>query len=602
MPTALITSADDQYLHELLNADSQVVFVVPPYQREYSWAKQQWDELYTDIVDEPAEDGHFLGTIICVNQSKNSTKEVVLELIDGQQRMTTLSLLLVILYSELRSRRDQFLEDEERYGIYLNLKKQLVLNGKERLRPQIQGANLADYRWILKEAGLIEKASPPQWHGNRRMARAMKYLRSELSSELEPLSADEALSRLFEITRRVRHSVMVKLEVSNHASAFVLFESLNNRGMELSPIDLIKNTLLMRAEHQSEERMESAYEEWKGILGNLGESYTDQERFLRYYYNAFEPVGRGESAVPVATRSNLIRLYEEYIGRGIDQFLRDLTEGSKAYGTLIGVEVESAPIGGSLQPELRSLSRAQGSPGYSLLMYLLVHRLELGLSNEHLIEIVGGLTSFFVRRHLTGWPQTYALPRIFREIVHAVRDIHGDAIVSEVRARLVRESRSDAAFDDALRGDIYADNSDMARFVLTSLAEDAQTTETMIDLWARTSDGKHYVWTIEHIFPQGDNIPDSWVAMMGGADAAKEAHQTQVHKLGNLTLTGYNSTLGNKSFQEKRDRTNASGAYVGYRNGLSLNSGLAARESWAAHDIRLRTEDLVQHAISRFRL
>jgi len=600
VPTDLINSADDQYLHELLNADSKIVYRVPPYQREYSWGKQQWDELYADIIDDPAEEGHFLGTIICVNQTKNATKEVILELIDGQQRMTTLSILLVVLYSELNARKADFRDDEERYLTFLSLKKQLVLGGVERLRPQHQGNNLADYRWLLHEAGLIEQAAKQNWYGIRRIARAHKFFLGELHAELQTMTPAEQLDHLFAVTDRVRKSIMVKLEVSTTASAFVLFESLNNRGMELSPIDLIKNTLLMRAENTDGVNMEHTYESWKEILANLGDSYTDQERFLRYYYNAFEPVKKENIAVPVATRSNLIKLYEEYIDQGIEPFLRELKQGSEEYGFLIGNTTDRDKRDSTLAKTLRSLSRAQGSPGYILLMYLMANRALLELTDLDLSATTKWLISFFVRRNLTGFPQTYALPRLFREIIHDVSELRGVELVDKVRRSLQGQSRSDEAFREALEGDIYSDNSDMTRFILTSLAEKSQTQEIFTDLWARTDDSKHYVWTIEHVFPQGDNIPADWVSMMGGPEPARTALATLVHKLGNLTLTGYNSTLGNKSFVHKRDRTNAANAFVGYKNGFSLNEELAQKDSWTAEDIQRRTKALVDATLQEF--
>ena len=98
------------------------------------------------------------------------------------------------------------------------------------------------------------------------------------------------------------------------------------------------------------------------------------------------------------------------------------------------------------------------------------------------------------------------------------------------------------------------------------------TKETWVDLWKY--EGKLFVWTIEHIFPQGENIPASWVTMIADGDAkkAKAIQEIHVHKLGNLTISGFNSALGNKSFKDKRDRTDSKGREVGYKNGLKLNA------------------------------
>ena len=161
-------------------------------------------------------------------------------------------------------------------------------------------------------------------------------------------------------------------------------------------------------------------------------------------------------------------------------------------------------------------------------------------------------------------------------------------------------SSSDDEFRKRLEGPIYEENSDVARFVLATLSEDAMTKETSKDLWAQEKG--HFVWTIEHILPQGANLPDAWKQMLGGAEAAAAAREADVHRIGNLTITAYNSTLGNKSFADKRDRTDSKGRFIGYRNGLALNATLATKEAWTVADIETRTIELAEHVIARFAL
>jgi len=126
------------------------------------------------------------------------------------------------------------------------------------------------------------------------------------------------------------------------------------------------------------------------------------------------------------------------------------------------------------------------------------------------------------------------------------------------------------------------------------------TRESRVDLWQ--IDGKQYVWTVEHIFPQGENIPLAWVDMMAEGDQkkAKEIQQAHVHRLGNLTISGFNSSLGNKSYGDKRDRTDAKGRAVGYKNGLKLNADLAIADAWSVSQIDARSSSLVAQALLRF--
>lgn len=134
------------------------------------------------------------------------------------------------------------------------------------------------------------------------------------------------------------------------------------------------------------------------------------------------------------------------------------------------------------------------------------------------------------------------------------------------------------------------------------VAEQGMTKETWVDLWKY--EGKLFVWTIEHIFPQGDNIPASWVTMIADGDPkkAKTIQETHVHKLGNLTISGFNSALGNKSFKDKRDRTDSKSREVGYKNGLKLNAELATAEGWSVAQIDTRTTTLVDQVMSLFAL
>ena len=164
-----------------------------------------------------------------------------------------------------------------------------------------------------------------------------------------------------------------------------------------------------------------------------------------------------------------------------------------------------------------------------------------------------------MRRNITDYPNTRDLTRIFMDIISKIEDAKptGHDVVSLIVEVLSMPTNcaSDEQFKRSLEGDVYKDNVGATRYILCKLAENAMTQETWTDLWRRT-DKKVFVWTIEHIFPKGENIPQCWVDMIAGGDKelAKRYLEEYTHKIGNLTITGYNSTLGNKFFDEKRDR------------------------------------------------
>ncbi len=400
----------------------------------------------------------------------------------------------------------------------------------------------------------------------------------------------------------------MKIEVASHADAYTLFESLNNRGMPLSAIDLIKNKLLARLETTEPGKVDHYFGVWNKLLDYLGDDYSVQERFFRQYYNAFkdslnapfrndadkkkDPLG------PVATRSNLILIYEKLINQDAKHHLQALRAAGQLYALMLSRNADESWT--RLDKPLKDLDRIQGAPSYLLMLYLLVRREQLGIDLAQLEEIAQLLVCFFVRRNLTDTPPTRDLTRLFMGTIDKVVDLSGAAVVKAIREELLAVSASDEIFRTKLEGAIYEENAGVTRFVLCSLAEQGMTKETWVDLWKY--EGKIFVWTIEHIFPQGENIPRSWVTLIADGDAAKAKalQETHVHKLGNLTISGFNGALGNKSFQEKRDRTDSGGREVGYKNGLKLNTERATAERWSVAQVDLRTATMVDQVMGLF--
>jgi hypothetical protein len=599
---SMIKSLSNDKVHTLLNPENNVVYRVPKYQREYTWGKAEWDELVDDLLEHDGADGHFLGTIICVNSTANATEESILEVIDGQQRLTTLSLLMSAVHSVLSRYTDQM--DFDQQVDLSNLRRMLALRDpwRARVRPQSQGNNDKDYSHVLAQSGIPVEDPKPAYAGNRRIKRAFYHFQSRIE-QLAELEGTSQLNASYDMLSRVKRAHLVKLEVVSHADAFTLFESLNNRGVPLTPIDLIKNTLLAEAERTEGTSLDLAYSQWRGWLDKLGDEYGAQERFFRYYYTAMKHESDlAVSGQIIATRSNLIRIYEELIRRDLPKLLTNLDDGVSAFAKLLGRDEEH--LSTSLGRSLTRLRRAQGLPAHILLIYLLITQKETDLSDAELIEIVDLQTNFFVRRNLTGKPATYALVRLYMELVARLRDADASERKAIILSELESVSASNDEFYQWLSGPLYDLNAEVVRFILTHLAEQGMTLETRQDLWQRTASTSRptFVWSIEHILPQGENLPQDWIDMLGGSGEAAKTQQELVHHLGNLTITGYNSALSNASFAMKRDRKDSKGNYIGYRNGLNLNAGLADRETWSDSEILERTEQLAADAMAAFPL
>lgn len=593
----MIKSVNNYPISQLFDIDAGVVYAIPRYQREYTWSKTHWESLFDDILEN--DPGYFLGSIICINQSADTLSVQKLEVVDGQQRLTTLSLLFAAVYRAL-SQYDSDLEEEQQVE-RVNLKRKLVLkkSGEQiRVIPQIQNNNQDDYCAVLAEIGVVGDAEVPAYAGNRKIFRAYRYFQERIDQMVG--GRGSRLDAIMSFLEKINSASLVKIEVVSHADAYTLFESLNNRGMPLTAIDLIKNKLLAKLESDEAGSVDYYFECWNRLLGYLGDEYAVQERFFRQYYNAFKDDLKSLRQPPVATRSNMIQIYERLINHDAKDLLQKVISAGRQYSLLLSRKQEDALNG--LEKPIKDLERIQGAPSYLLLLYLLVRKNQLELTVDHLASIVNFLIRFFVRRNLTDTPPTRDLTRKFMNVVEKVRELRGEQVCQSVEQQLVAVSASDEDFRRKLKGPIYDENVGVTRFILCALAEQSMTRETWVDLWR--VEGKQYVWTIEHIFPQGENIPEPWVTMIAGGDEkkAKEIQETHVHKLGNLTISGYNSALGRKSFEEKRDRIDRHGLAVGYKNGLKLNEDLASASSWGVEQIDERTEKLVLQASELFEL
>lgn len=589
------------------------IYDIPRYQREYTWNQRDWANLYDDITQNDA--GYFLGSFIVVNGTVNSKMDTIhYEVIDGQQRLTTLSLFLAALYARIMEHKDS-IDDDMMLDDIRPLRNRLILKcdkSMTRVIPQVQNHNLEDYRWILKEhIGLDAVMQKPKFLGLRKMSKAFNYFYDRLGEDVGSRNGIECVRCLLDICRLVCSAVVVQITVDSHADAYTLFASLNNRGVPLSAVDLIKNMLLGKVAGVDDGQLDYYFERWQEVLHNLGDDYKTQERFFRQNYDAFRRevnkpfIGESGSQLPlgsVATRSNLLKIYEKRMEAddGALKVLDELTENSALYSKIIGLDQESPDS--ELSHQLLELSRAQGVASYLMLLFLFKKQNQLELKDETLALLVKLLVCFFVRRNLTDTPPTRDLERLFISICESVESegLKGIAAAEYIKKRLVDVSASDASFRERLEGPIYDVNPDMTRYILTVIASPSVTKE-MKPLWERYASG-NYVWTIEHIFPQGKNIPDEWVKMVADGDMSKatEVQEKQVHTLGNLTITGYNSKLSNMPFVTKRDRKDVYGANVGYRNGLNLNDELINTDTWTSEQIQERTDRLVGLTLKAF--
>ena len=609
----MIKHTDPYNISQIFSNERVILYSIPKYQREYTWGQKEWDFLFNDIIEN--DNGYFLGSIICVDISDSAMNNTKLEIIDGQQRITSLSILLTALYSKLNKFKETL--DEDGITDINNIKRELIArnNGTNipRLTPQIQHFNRDDYFSLLTENGLLQNYERKNNAGNRRIYKAFNHFSKLVDKYIEEIKEQNPLAKeediLFELVNKFNSAILVLIEVETHKDAYMLFESLNNRGIPLTAIDLIKNMLISISD--KDKKSDDTYEKWKKIIGYLSEDYAVQERFFRQYYNTFReelnkpyPVSGNikYKLGPLATKTTLLDIYSELIKYDYNKFLDNITKEAKNYAILINNTSEDNYIP-ELQEPLVNLERIGGAPSYILLLYLLSKKEHLNIDNEIIKKVIIYLITFFVRRSITDYPNTRNLTKLFMDIISEIESTRGEDIYNKIVSILKKESSDDKTFEDKLRGDVYVNNPDATRFLLCYYEEKYDTNERHTNLWARDNN-KKYIWTIEHIFPEGDNIPKEWVKMI--ADGDKEKAQSYLdlytHKLGNLTISGYNQNLGNLSFEKKKNRKDQKDKYIGYMNGLKINEDVVNKDKWTIEDIKARTNNLVRVFLKDFKL
>ena len=592
----MINSAKAYPLYEILSTESKIKYVVPKYQREYVWSIQHWEALFNDIAEN--EEGHFLGSIICINKNNVDTLQIQnLEVVDGQQRLTTLSILYVAVYNWFKKNVSS--PDEEIKNNLYNLRLRLIqkFDKKElKLEPSHQRHNYNDYLKILSEADLIPIPNGIEIpnYGNRRLYKAIRFFEKKLNQKSKNGDTLFGVREISEFLEKINAAIIVKIEVASHSDAFTLFESLNNRGIPLSAIDLIKNNMLSVLEKKENINTDESFEMWNKVQENLSEDYSLQERYLRHYYHAFKVEDKVNlEKISRATRSNLIKIYDKLIEKDVKFIYEDLAQKSEIYKKFIN------PIYFEDDQEMVSavndLNRIGAAPSFALLLYLFASE---RYQNVELCKIINLFVKYFVRRNLTDFPPTRDLDQIFINLILKIHSDKPENLYQYILSFIMDKANyaSQDMFNEKLLSKVYDENYGATRFILCKVEEYfSKTKEIFADFWIQDKRGQ-YLWTVEHIFPQGDNIPESWTNMIAKGDKklAENLRDEYVHTFGNLTLTAYNPDLGNLSFIEKRDRIDKNGKFIGYKNGLFLNADLRIKDEWTIEDIKDRSKKIIE--------
>src|SRR6266404_3439525 len=544
---------------KIINGTTQ--FVIPVFQRDYTWdAETQCAQLWRDVLRASrtsGERGHFLGSIVYIATGDSLAGFTRWMLIDSQQRLTTLTLLLAALRDHISETKWSGGENDptpKRIDAYFL--KNVQEEGDREQKLVLRRHDQATLRAI------VDGKEPPH-EASDHIRDNYNYFREQLSA-IDPADVYRGIARLL--------IVDVALDRQTDDPQLI-FESLNSTGVDLSQADLIRNFILMRLPDKEQTELYETY--WSKIEALfLGSEWTF-DAFARDYVALKTEASKQEKAGEIyyAFRDFFPTLTEK--SGGLDKALADMMRHARHYAAFsIGRDVSGER--GRLLAEIRCHVDVPAI----LVMRLLECRDHLNvLSEKDFLEALRLIESYTVRRAICGY-QTRSYWQIFANLAYGIGEQHP---LNDLKVALARQHEnyrfpSDAEFERTLKeGDLYGLR--ICRHLLEGL-ENFGTKEP--------TDTAGY--SIEHIMPQNERLRRGWREMLG--EDWKEIQKTWVHRLGNLTLTGYNSTYSDKDFAEKKT---VEGGFSD--SSVRLNKFVREQQAWTPKEMSKRTNDLANRAL-----
>ena len=528
-------------------------FIIPVYQRNYDWKMEHCKQLYDDLVKIIRQNrkSHFFGSIVSV-QSESGTMEEFL-IIDGQQRLTTISLLLLAIYHLLSSgkmvSRDHQLTDKI-------LKKYLI----DEYEPEEKRIKLKPIKNDQKAFGILFDQDE-EYIPDSNLTINYRYFYDRI--QRGELDIDELFDAICKLE-------IINISLNHEDNPQLIFESLNSTGLNLSEGDKIRNYILMGLPNDQQTKFYEKY--WNRI-----ESYTDYDvsSFVRDYLSIKQQSTPNMNSVYPTFK----KYVEDAEVADIEPLLKDLLEYAKRYAFLIK--------GGHSDERLNSciyrLNRLSTSVTRPFLLEVIRLSESGALTADELIEVFHFTESYLFRRAICDLP-TNALNKIFLLLHREIIRFDGDEshYVEKFKYALLSKRErtrfpSDEEFAECMSTrNIYGMNPKNKLYLFERL-ENSETSETK-DVWGHLDRGEY---SIEHIMPQ--HLTAAWIVSLG--DNYEAIHTNWLHRLANLTLTAYNSRYSNSPFAEKRDMPH------GFKDsGLRINQWVGRKEQWGLPELEERDQ------------
>lgn len=543
-------------------------FQVPLYQRTYSWTEKQLRQLWSDILEqaELIERGekantHFLGSVVLAPSPQNEATFPRWLVVDGQQRLTTLSLALAAIRDHVREAAP---DEAERIGEEYLINKRKSGNDHFRLLPtQADRAQFAAH----VRGPLAEQPAG----GNA--AAAYSFFRRKLVETADPTAPQHVFRIEQAITSRL---TLVAVTAERGDNVHRIFESLNNTGLKLSQADLLRNYLFMRLSTRGEHVYETY---WLPLQDSLSNEELEQLMWLQLVLEGDDRVRRQDLYTAQQQRFEVAEASEVEV----EAYIRELHRRAALFRRLLHPEEEPNV---TIRAHLHRLNAWQAQVTYPALMLLLDRRERGELSSSDTARAMSYVESFLVRRMICRVP-TNNLNRVFQAMPG---QLPLDVPVADGLHQLLSADNRFWPADVELREKVRTapfyqfGRWHQRKMVLQRLEESYEHPEP-VDFAAAQL-------TIEHVMPQSPG--DEWIRMLGedtaDGESVEDLHSRLQHTLGNLTLTAVNSELSNHPYERKQGLLQASH--------LEMNRRIAATERWGAGEILARADELADRAIT----
>jgi hypothetical protein len=524
--------ADTAALENLLYGPNR--YVIPIFQRYYSWSKDDWQALWDDIMElqEFGPDGkpHFMGSLVFVAEKHNPAALPAYQVIDGQQRLITLSLLLCTLRDVATARGYTYLADEVTKNYLVHDHR----TGDEHYRVFPRQRDRDQYLHAVEQHEVTSS----------QVELALKFFASELD-KLKDGHDEAGLRSLFNLIRTRLEFVHITLDKGENP--YRIFRSLNSTGVPLSEADLIRNFVFMHVQLEDQDTFDDDF--WKPVEAHFPSPDGSLDaRLLSAFFRDFL-MSDGEYVSPQRTFETFEARYSMLEFDPLT-LVGDLTDCVTIYDVVRGACAHSAR---DVQTALMHLRDLDSSTTYPLMLNL-IRRSHAGeLSPSQLANAIRLLSGFIFRRLVCG-ESSRAYGRWFVSCCRALED----NAVENLRAFLVQKGfPDDDRFTTAfVRYNLY--ESRYASAVLKAL-ERAYGHKEPADL-------SHS--QVEHIMPQ--TLTADWATDLG--NDAERIHREWLHRPGNLTLSAYNAEMSNKPFAVKRQE------YA--KSNVTLTKSLVALDTW----------------------